>query len=524
MDHRQSYRYSRNESTGDVRTLITAEEIYPAMERAFLSARNEIWAGYRVFDLRTDLRSDAGKAVGETWFDLVQDTLSRGVRLNLVLSDFDPIMAPDLHRGTWRSICQFLAAAECSNRPDLLNVKAAVHPARVGLPHRLLFWPAVWRRLRDVADTLNALPEAQRHSELKYSSGLYRHLVRTKTGALRPKRWPPADLIPATHHQKIAVFDRETLCVGGLDLDERRYDDRNHERRRDKTWHDVQLIVRDDPAVEEAQRHMECFLDATAGLCVPPLTNRLLVTLSRRRHPPSSFLGPKPLRRDVAHAHRRHLSAARDFIYLETQYFRDPAISRALARAGRDCPTLHLVMVLPGAPEAIAFDGARSMDVRYGEYLQAKAVERVKNAFGDRALFCSPVRPEVLEGGGRDSLAGSPIVYVHAKVSIFDDGAAILSSANLNSRSMSWDTEAGLELTDVASVRQLRSRVLNHWLGEDTPGAFLSGFETVARLQEIIRENLEVRPEKRRGFLVPYDPTPGKRFGKPAPGIPPEMV
>ncbi len=43
----------------------------------------------------------------------------------------------------------------------------------------------------------------------------------------------------------------------------------------------------------------------------------------------------------------------------------------------------------------------------------------------------------------RDRLGGAPMIYVHAKVSIFDRSAAIVSSANLNGRSLRWDTEAG---------------------------------------------------------------------------------
>ena len=44
----------------------------------------------------------------------------------------------------------------------------------------------------------------------------------------------------------------------------------------------------------------------------------------------------------------------------------------------------------------------------------------------------------------RASLDGAPIIYLHAKASVFNNELAVVSSANLNGRSMRWDTEAGL--------------------------------------------------------------------------------
>ena len=49
-------------------------------------------------------------------------------------------------------------------------------------------------------------------------------------------------------------------------------------------------------------------------------------------------------------------------------------------------------------------------------------------------------------------------------VSIFDEASAIVSSANLNGRSLKWDTEAGVYLYRRAEVADLRRRVMAHWL------------------------------------------------------------
>ena len=84
--------------------LLTAAEAFPAFERAVLSARREIWGSFRIFDLETLLRSQEARLIGETWFDLMVHTLGRGVRVRMVLTDFDPVVRPRLHALTWRSV------------------------------------------------------------------------------------------------------------------------------------------------------------------------------------------------------------------------------------------------------------------------------------------------------------------------------------------------------------------------------------------------------------------------------------
>ncbi|HEY6917833.1 MAG TPA: phospholipase, partial [Tabrizicola sp.] len=108
----QSRRVPEADQEPQVEILVTAAEAYPALERAFLDARHEIVAGFRVFDLKTRLRSVEARKVGSTWFDLMIHTLRRGVSVRIVLSDFDPIARPRLHRATWRTVRMFWAAAE----------------------------------------------------------------------------------------------------------------------------------------------------------------------------------------------------------------------------------------------------------------------------------------------------------------------------------------------------------------------------------------------------------------------------
>lgn len=80
------------------------------MERTYASAKTEISAGYRVFDVATKLRSKEGRAIGKDWFDLIVHLLQKSVSLTFVLSDFDPVLAPDLHSASWKSRRAFVVA------------------------------------------------------------------------------------------------------------------------------------------------------------------------------------------------------------------------------------------------------------------------------------------------------------------------------------------------------------------------------------------------------------------------------
>ncbi|MBF9028867.1 phospholipase [Rhodobacterales bacterium HKCCE3408] len=511
-------------STGPagLRVLITAGEAYPEMERAFLAAEREIWASFRVFDLSTRLRSQEGREIGETWFDLVVHLLERGIALHVALSDFDPIMVPNLHCMSWQARRAFIAAGEIAGPGAKLDLANAVHSVRVGYLPRLLLWPMIVKRIAGRARHLNAQTASERALTLRCSPGLRPWLKEKPGGTLVARKWPPPPLLPGTHHQKIAVVDRDLLLIGGLDLNERRYDDKTHRRPASETWSDVQLVCRGAIALD-AQRHLESFLPAVAGRIDPPDTGRILRTLSRRRRFQVPFIGPRPLRDELAEAHLRLLGEVRHHIYLETQFFRDRRLADALAKAAETQPGLGLTMVLPGAPEDVAFDGAQSSDARFGEYLQAECLDRVCAAFGDRAVISSPVVPERAPGTGRDTLCGSPIIYVHSKVSIFDDRRAIVSSANLNARSLRWDTEAGIVLGE-EDVPGLRRRVFGHWFGKDGVGAVGEPENAVDAWRRIVEENGTAAPEDRTGYLVPHDRRPARAFGRPMPFLPDAMV
>lgn len=113
---------------------------------------------------------------------------------------------------------------------------------------------------------------------------------------------------------------------------------------------------------------------------------------------------------------------------------------------------------------------------------------------------------------------------MHAKLSVFDDTAALVSSANLNGRSFRWDTEVGVMLDRAEDVAQIRRRCFEHWLPEGAAEAFFDPATAVAAWRELARENAGRDPAKRDGFILPYSLAPARRFGRNLPGIPEDIV
>ncbi len=512
-----------------VEVLVTAAEAYPALERAFLTAEHEIVAGFRVFDLKTRLRSPEARAVGRTWFNLMIHTLKRGVAVRIVVSDFDPIARPRLHRATWRTVRMLWAAAEMAGPGATLSVTASMHSAVAGIWPRLLFWPVVQSRLNRVAGWLRGQVAGHRLRALREMPGVDQMLV-AKDVFPRPRLLSVPPLYPATHHQKLAVFDGKRLYIGGLDLDERFYDTPEHQLPAHETWHDVQLMI-DGPVAQDARAHLVSFLDIIAGSAPPgePPPEReglrFVRTLSRRRKKGAwRFISPEPAVNEIEAAQRKAIGQAERLIYVETQYFRDRRLARHLAEMARQKPDLRMILILPAAPDDVAFEGSTGLDARLGEFLQAKCLRILRRGFGRRLFVGGAAQRRRTRDKGRAQLRGAPLVYIHAKVSIFDETTAIVSSANLNGRSLRWDTEAGVVMTQPKDVTGLRQRLMKHWLPEDASADYFDALRAVPAWWALASRNARLSPDKRRGFLLPYDLKTAEDFGRAFPLVPDEMV
>jgi len=501
--------------------LLTASEAYPRLESEFLAAETQIIAGFRIFDPWTKLRSDAAHEIGDTWFDLIVHTLNRGVEIEIILTDFDPVVRMDMHVYAWRCLRGLLAAGQASTHPENLKARVAMHPARLGLLPRTALWA---RSVKEVSAQLERITEDQglHGTDLLDLAPGIAPLAKVQGDTLKARLFPPPALVPVTHHQKLAVFDEARLYIGGLDLNDRRYDTPEHERDSVDTWHDVQVLV-DGPIAKEAATHLRRMEDGLRGKPTQK-PRHLLRTMSAKRRFALPYMSPMKQINEIAEAHHAAISRAKELIYFETQFFRDEALAKALAARARQMPGLSLVMMLPAAPEDIAFTDTWGPDAAFGEHLQVKCLDIMFDAFGERAFVGSPVRPVTHITKGRDTHFDAPIIYLHAKVSVFDDHTGIVSSANLNGRSLSWDTEAGVHTRNAAEVAQIKQRCFAHWLGPDADASFYDAKSACDAWAARTATNAQKRPEDRIGFIVPYSTEPGRKDGQALPGVPAEMA
>lgn len=509
-----------------VKPLLTAQEAFPELERQFLAAKTEIWASFRIFDLDTRLRSSEGQAIGTTWLDLIAHRLRAGVSIHFALTDFDPNLAMPLHYGTWRSVRQFAAAREIAGEGARLQMHAMMHPSRVGIAPRAFFWPIILRKISHGFDALGTGDDRVRAQILETAAGLQGRLRLAPGGRSRVTAFPIPQMYPAIYHQKLAVFDRRSLFIGGIDLDERRYDDPKHQRPAAATWHDVSVVT-SGACVADAQDHLEAqWEERPVPAPKQEFSDNPAFVRTMSRDGVNGFLrlSPAPRVQEIEDVHYELFAQAEHLLYIETQFFRHRPFARALARAARSRPDLHLIMMLPAAPENVAFEHARGADARFGEHLQAYCVRKVRRAFGTRALFGMPLRPVARYSEERDTTLGSDIIYIHSKIVIADDTRAIVSSANLNGRSMRWDSEAGVVISDHPTVAFLRRRLFEHWLVDDVPQSFFDLETAAPSWRKLAFTNAELPPAKRRGFIAPYNVKAAEEFGRNVPLMPEELV
>ena len=497
-----------------VRYLLTAEEAWPVFETAVLEAQTRIACGFRVFDPATALRSEAGQEIGQDWFGLLAHVLARGVRVDLILSDFDPIIAPDMHQLAWSSMRKFAALREAAGPDARLSVIPAMHPAEAGTIAQVALWPKVWQELHDVRDWLNDRPDDERMTSYTDLPGTHRWLRFNDDGQVETFNPSPPPLHTVSHHQKLAVIDGRVLYIGGLDLNPRRYDTKVHHRSAEETWHDVQILVTGEVAAH-AEAHLDTMLDAVTGRGEPSEEGHGFCRTMSRWKKSHVSLSPEILRTSIADNTMERIAQADGSLYFETQFLRDRALTAALVNRAKEAPDLECLFVLPAAPEVVAFEKRKKLDARYGEFLQGECVRKLMDAFGERIYFASPAqrrsaRPGLCDENDRAVHYGAPLIYVHAKVSVFDRASVLVSSANLNSRSLQWDTEAGVLRDDPDFARSVLERSLAHWMPVarvDVDGSL------VAQVREIAELDAVRQPDNRSSYLLPYDVTRAEAFG-----------
>jgi phosphatidylserine/phosphatidylglycerophosphate/cardiolipin synthase-like enzyme len=290
-----------------------------------------------------------------------------------------------------------------------------------------------------------------------------------------PVKFRLDDQVPfgACHHQKVLVIDDRVAFCGGGDIAVDRWDTAGHrddDARRimpDQDYHaprhEVMMVV-DGPAAR-----------ALGDLCRERWTKATGETLSLPEdaggdpwpeHVPPAMTGvevgiartlPAWKRQPEVEEIRRltlaSVAAATDTIYLENQYFTSPLITEALAARLAEPDGPQVVLVSTG--HAPSWFDHLTMDRARGAMIWRL---RSADVFGRFRAFWPATRD-------------GEVIIVHSKSSVFDDRIVRVGSANLNNRSLGFDTECELAIEgrdDDArrAILAFRDRLVGHYMGQ----------------------------------------------------------
>ncbi|KJS39699.1 MAG: hypothetical protein VR70_07500 [Rhodospirillaceae bacterium BRH_c57] len=282
------------------------------------------------------------------------------------------------------------------------------------------------------------------------------------------------------HHQKIVSIDDRFALVGSIDITRERWDTRAHADNdpRRKTpgrvpyqpHHDVALAL-DGPAAADLgalcrdrwRRATQEDLDPPPKVTgtfdwpenAPEDGHGLTVGIARTLPPFEDIPGIF----EIESLTLRAIRQAERLIYLENQYFASRAIARALIARLREADPPEVVVINPR--EAGDWLEQATMDTA-----RVRVVAACRRA--DHAGRFRIFQPVTEKGHA---------IYVHAKVMIIDDRLLKVGSANINNRSMGFDSEC-----DVATQA-----------ADDTTRTMIHG-----RLVDLLAEHLDVSQDTLR--------------------------
>jgi phospholipase D1/2 len=276
----------------------------------------------------------------------------------------------------------------------------------------------------------------------------------------------------ACHHQKIVVVDDALAFCGGIDATEERWDTSEHAPdeprrvRKDGTpcapWHDATAALTGPVAGalgdlsrmrwERATGEALEVPDGEPEACWPEglaTAVRDVPVAVARTEPPYD---DGPLVNEIERLYLDGIEAAREVIYLESQYFSARSVFEAVMRRLRE----------PDGPEIVIINPQKALSP-----IEDRAVHPLRGRYLERLHEADP--------GGRFRMwhpvnAGGEPIYVHAKVMVVDDRLLRLGSSNLDDRSMGFDTECdvafeGYDSASRGAIETFRLRLLAEHLG-----------------------------------------------------------
>lgn len=159
------------------------------------------------------------------------------------------------------------------------------------------------------------------------------------------------------------------------------------------------------------------------------------------------------------------IGLAKQYIYIEDQYFRSVGVAREIANAMNRNPQLHVIIVSP--PDYLStFEPGESYQIgTTSSYWTAAAFQEIRRSNPNfRMHFLQTTYIDAR--GNRVFLP----IDLHAKIMIVDDVWYTIGSCNFNDRGFEFDGEMNVSVQH-SSAGDLRKRVMGLHLGRPCPDA-----------------------------------------------------
>ena len=287
--------------------------------------------------------------------------------------------------------------------------------------------------------------------------------------------------LDASHHQKFVVIDGMFAFAGGLDLCAARWDERDHRVQHPlrveadlpyRSFHDVQSYHSGPVALEfaklfQARWKVACCEDielpSMAGdspVQIEPTVRLAATEVAISRTQSEASCNEKAVY-EIRALFMDAVSAAERLIYIENQYFSSEALFDTLAARmkTKNRPKLEIILMI--AKDAEAFLEQLSIGI-----MQSRLIAQLRDISKETGHHLGIYYPASVGSAGEELET-----YIHSKLLLVDDRFLSVGSANMNNRSLGYDTElnvswegkSGDELS--ASIRNARINLLMEHTG-----------------------------------------------------------
>jgi phosphatidylserine/phosphatidylglycerophosphate/cardiolipin synthase-like enzyme len=398
----------------------------------------------------------------KNWGDLFQRKASDGVKIRILVTDFSFIFKDQndkLYKTFLPALNTLIAGLKAASRDNLKYV-VSLHPA-------------THMRVHVATHHQKFMVLKTRESTTAFCGGLDLAFMRTPAywGKLDATtyRWLWHDIHSRLEGLITSDLEREFVMRWNREKD-------HSVARSQPGWNAMETLVRSTPTTVDRS----------------PQRNADQLQMLRTVSIQGAGASIQNTRRDdIWQGYQRLIGCAKQFLYMENQYFREPRMADAIVAQAKAQKELAVIVVVPSETDDLPDAGKLHGDSLQHEFFVRLTKGIPKSRLGVYTMFHR---------------------IIHAKFIMADDRALCLGSANANPRGFFLDSELNVMLDSADTVKAFRHRLWAHNLGVAditvagwNSAAFIARWDAVASANEKLRS----RPEKMTGEAVIKFDTPG---------------